>query len=437
MDAQTNYYEVLGVTRDAGSGDIRRAYRAKALAWHPDNHPDDREHAHLRFKEIVDAYSVLSDPFQRLCHDHVIGKTAGRFSAQDIARMSSRPRRRSASPASAKAGDAVHPVRSAACGMALAVVAIAVSFVSASAALAAGVAALAMSSAALAGLGAAAMSLRAVKLTEMSKALALAAVALAGTTWLVDTVVEVADELARHANQPEQLQFGWPLLWGIRVVLAAIVFAAVSGRRAHLDAERLRHREYRFLLTALLVGVVFGLAMGQIAAALSWEYYSFHENLEEFIRAGRVPPAGAVHWVAAMVDLQYLWRLGMVFGLAVMVANAPTRARPQLDYAGLLKLILAPIAVGAVAAVAFGLAGAKDLLGMPPADMLSMGQFRPERYMAVWGVHFGAFIGILAGTGWAVAAVLKRRGRNARQVRISLLSKRQPLLTANRQSVRR
>jgi curved DNA-binding protein len=65
-----DYYEVLGVGRDASAEDIKKAYRKLALKWHPDRHkPDDREKAEEQFKRINEAYEVLSDPEKRTRYD--------------------------------------------------------------------------------------------------------------------------------------------------------------------------------------------------------------------------------------------------------------------------------------------------------------------------------------------------------------------------------
>lgn len=67
-----DYYEVLGVPRDATPERIKAAYRKLALQWHPDRHKEDgRKEAEKRFKQIAEAYEVLSDPEKRAKYDRL------------------------------------------------------------------------------------------------------------------------------------------------------------------------------------------------------------------------------------------------------------------------------------------------------------------------------------------------------------------------------
>jgi curved DNA-binding protein len=65
-----DYYEVLGVPRNASAEDIKKAFRKLALKWHPDRHKEgEREQAEATFKGINEAYEVLSDPEKRKRYD--------------------------------------------------------------------------------------------------------------------------------------------------------------------------------------------------------------------------------------------------------------------------------------------------------------------------------------------------------------------------------
>lgn len=59
------YYSVLGIERSATEQEVKKAYRVLALKWHPDKNPDDSKAAEEKFKEIGEAYSVLSDNEKR------------------------------------------------------------------------------------------------------------------------------------------------------------------------------------------------------------------------------------------------------------------------------------------------------------------------------------------------------------------------------------
>ncbi|MBI1955786.1 MAG: molecular chaperone DnaJ, partial [Acidobacteria bacterium] len=86
LNGKRDYYEVLGVSREATDQEIKKAYRRIALQHHPDRNPENKEVSEERFKEAAEAYSVLSDPqkkaqYNRYGHAGVAG--SGGFAGFD------------------------------------------------------------------------------------------------------------------------------------------------------------------------------------------------------------------------------------------------------------------------------------------------------------------------------------------------------------------
>lgn len=61
-----NYYKILGIEKGADEAEIKKAYKRKAIEWHPDKHSTKSEeevkYAEATFKDIGEAYAILSDP---------------------------------------------------------------------------------------------------------------------------------------------------------------------------------------------------------------------------------------------------------------------------------------------------------------------------------------------------------------------------------------
>jgi DnaJ-class molecular chaperone len=65
-----NYYDILEVNKDAKEDEIKKSYKKLAVKWHPDKNMDNKEESERRFKEISEAYQVLSDPEKRQIYDN-------------------------------------------------------------------------------------------------------------------------------------------------------------------------------------------------------------------------------------------------------------------------------------------------------------------------------------------------------------------------------
>lgn len=79
---EKDFYDILGVSKDVSDAELKKTYRSLARKFHPDANPGDQK-AEARFKEISEAYTVLSDPSQRAEYDQIRAMRAGgaRFTA--------------------------------------------------------------------------------------------------------------------------------------------------------------------------------------------------------------------------------------------------------------------------------------------------------------------------------------------------------------------
>ena len=196
----------------------------------------------------------------------------------------------------------------------------------------------------------------------------------------------------------------------VRVALGATFFIALAVwdlRRHGRSAQR--WREYALLLAAVAAAVAYGIVNDQITSAISWEYFYYAKEGYRAMCEQTPPDRAALCWEAAKIGAKATWTAGLIFGVAILLANNPRRGLPRLSYGKLYRMIPAVMATAAACGLLVALAGYFGAFAGAFPELVEGHPWRPARFMAAWSAHLGGYIGGLLGTAGAVWYVLRRR----------------------------
>lgn len=185
------------------------------------------------------------------------------------------------------------------------------------------------------------------------------------------------------------------LLWRIGVGVALLAgLLVVDLIRKGRQSQRLR--EYAVLLAATAGAMAFGVVNDMVTVTISPEYFLAHEGLSW-------DWPGDVRLLAAGVALKASWTAGLAVGVAMLLANNPSRRLGRLPTRRLYGRLLYPLAAAAALATACGAAG--YLAARSGADSLA-------GFRCVQLAHLGAYAGAVAGLAAAVVSIRRARRRS-------------------------
>jgi hypothetical protein len=199
----------------------------------------------------------------------------------------------------------------------------------------------------------------------------------------------------------------------LRITVGVAIFAVlaiVDLRRNGRAATR--WREYGLLLASVTVACAFGIIDDQITSRISWEYFYYGKELDLVLGPMTPPDPARLHWEAAKVGAEATWSVGLILGVALLIANNPRRGLPRLANRRLLPLLPAILATSAGLGVVGGWLGFHGFLNHFSTEFEEMARydiFRPHNFLCVWGVHLGDYVGGLLGGVVAVVWVVRRR----------------------------
>jgi hypothetical protein len=204
----------------------------------------------------------------------------------------------------------------------------------------------------------------------------------------------------------------------LRIVVGIAIFTvlAVVDLRRNASAAT-RWREYGVLAASVAAALVYGALNDQITSRISWEYFYYAKELDKLLGPTTPPDMSALHWEAAKVGLKATWSAGLVFGVALLLANNPRGDLPRLRNRQVLGFLPLIFGAAAICGALFGILGYEGRLNFLSADFVEMASadvFRPRRFMCTWGIHLGGYLGGFLGTMMAVVRIthLRRKPRH-------------------------
>jgi len=182
-----------------------------------------------------------------------------------------------------------------------------------------------------------------------------------------------------------------------RIGIGAMIFLALALTDLRRHGPRAtRWREYLFLLAVVVVAMAYGAVNDLITSRISWEYFYYFKDLMKTLGATTPPDPTALTWGAAKIGVAASWSAGLIVAVAMLLAN----------------ILLCCLAC----ALVLGEAGYMGWLAKTSSDFRELvlhDEFRPYRFMAVYGIHLGAYVGGAIGMGWAVWTIRRSRRRMA------------------------
>lgn len=203
----------------------------------------------------------------------------------------------------------------------------------------------------------------------------------------------------------------------VRIAIGVSIFAVLAVTDYRTNRERAtRWREYAFLFICVACAIAYGILNDLITSRISVEYFLFGKSVADRVSAEVAANPEAHRAVldreAMRIGALATWSAGLLAGAALLITNT-LGARPRLRMRQMLWLM------GVVALAAIVLAAVGGWLGSAGffarfsddfREMVVREEMRPARFMAVFGIHLGGYLGALVGLALACCLLWKLRG---------------------------
>lgn len=198
----------------------------------------------------------------------------------------------------------------------------------------------------------------------------------------------------------------------IRIATGTCLFLWLAIREwLRKGGKATRWKEYLFLFSLVGLAMAYGVINDQITCTISWQYFYTHdEQTAALLGPSLPPPVENLRWAAFLLGLKATWTAGLILGVALLLANNPSRRWPQLPYRRLYRAVMLPLFCAVALAALLGAAGYFGIL-----DRI-LGESRPaadwwNRLMCVYGIHLGGYLGAAIGLLVAIVQIRESRKR--------------------------
>jgi hypothetical protein len=203
----------------------------------------------------------------------------------------------------------------------------------------------------------------------------------------------------------------------LRLAIGMAIFAVLAGADLLRNGRGARRwREYVFLIFCVALAMTYGVINDQMTSRISWEYFYYGKELAPILGPAIPPDPAALHRQAIRIGVESTWWAGLVIGVAMLLANNPRVDRPQLAIPRLIARLPVVLLITVAFALALGAAGKYGALNWISDDFREMAAtnlWRPRRFMTVFGIHLGGYVGGAVATAWAVLSIRRARRRPA------------------------
>jgi len=200
----------------------------------------------------------------------------------------------------------------------------------------------------------------------------------------------------------------------VRLLIGCAIFGILASVDIYRNGPAARRwREYAFLLLCVAVALGYGILNDQLTVGLSWEYFYYGKDLMSVLGQQTPPDDWLLRLGAAKVGMKATWSAGLIIGVVLLFANNPGKGLPPLPFRKLLGFLPLMLLITVAGAVVLGIIGYFGGLRFVTSEfdvLIAENLWRPYRFMAVFGIHLGGYVGGLVGT--IAVAIMVRRKRN-------------------------